>query len=75
LENQSYVVGVNRAGNDGEGLSYAGDTVIISPKGQIIAAAKEKKNDVIHAELSLQELKDFREKFPAYLDADNFEIL
>lgn len=75
LENQSYVVGVNRVGNDGEGLSYAGDTVIISPKGQIIATAKEKENDVIHAKLSLQELKDFREKFPAYLDADDFEIL
>jgi len=75
LENQSYVVGVNRVGNDGEGLSYAGDTVIINPKGQIITAAKEMENDVIHAKLSLQELKDFREKFPAYLDADDFEIL
>ena len=75
IENQSYVIGVNRIGNDGEGITYSGDTVIINPKGQIISKANDYKDEIINAELSLDELKQFREKFPVILDADDFKIL
>ncbi|MFP4024226.1 MAG: amidohydrolase [Thiohalospira sp.] len=75
IENQVYVAGVNRIGNDGEGLSYAGDTMIISPKGVIMNETKERKEQIIDANLSLDELNRFREKFPVGLDADKFKIL
>lgn len=75
IENQAYVVGVNRIGKDGEGISYSGDTVIIDPKGQIIEKAQDYKEEIISAELSLNELNAFREKFPVFLDADKFKIL
>lgn len=74
IENQSYVIGVNRIGEDGEGTSYSGDTVIINPKGQIIEKAKDYADEIIHAELSLSELEQFRKKFPVFLDADKFKI-
>lgn len=75
IENQAYVIGVNRIGKDGEGISYSGDTVIINPKGQIIIKANDYSEEIINAELSLDELKRFRDKFPVHLDADQFKIL
>jgi omega-amidase len=75
IENQVYVAGVNRIGNDGEGLSYAGDTVLINPRGEIMAETKEHKEQIIDANLSLDELNRFRKKFPVGLDADKFKIL
>lgn len=38
IENQAYVVGVNRVGVDGNGLTYAGDSRIIDPLGEVLAA-------------------------------------
>lgn len=75
IENQAYVIGVNRVGNDGEGLNYAGDTLVISPKGQILGSANEYQNEIIHVEISLDELNEFRKKFPIMLDADDFKII
>ncbi len=66
---------MNRIGKDGEGISYSGDTVIIDPKGRIIKKTEDYKEEIINAELSLNDLKLFREKFPVALDADNFKIL
>jgi len=74
IENQCYVVGVNRIGQDGMGISYSGDSVIIDPRGNPIIVANDYKEEIIYAELSLQELLDFRKKFPVMLDADDFEI-
>ncbi len=73
LENQCYVVGVNRVGTDGEGLNYAGDSMIIDYKGNILANGFEQEVSLL-AEINLTDLQDFRQKFPAYLDADSFEI-
>ena len=75
IENQSYVIGVNRIGSDGEGISYSGDTVIIDPKGRIITKANDYKDEIINAKISLNELNNFREKFPVDLDADDFKII
>ena len=73
IENLSYVAGVNRVGEDGKGISYSGDSTVISPKGEILYHSKDKEE--IHTQiLNLEALKNFREKFPAYLDADEFEI-
>lgn len=73
IENQCYVAASNRVGSDGNGIKYCGDSMIINPKGQIIAQA-DNKECVITADISMEELSDFRSKFPVLSDADNFII-
>ena len=74
IENQAFVIGVNRVGRDGMGIDYAGDSLAYNAKGQIIASlpVREEGTQVVH--LSMQELMDFRQKFPVWKDADGFEI-
>lgn len=74
LENQSYVVGLNRVGEDGQGLSYSGDSMIIDAKGRILDSNEERKEDTIFAELFYDDLKTFRDKFPVWMDADDFTL-
>lgn len=75
IENQSYVVGVNRVGIDGNHIAYSGGTTIFDYKGNIVAQAKDNTEDCICATLKLDELRQFRQSFPAYTDADSFNIL
>lgn len=75
LENQAYAVGVNRIGEDGRDISYSGDSLVIDPRGQIISRTKPNFEAVETLSISLDELQDFREKFPVHLDADEFTIL
>jgi omega-amidase len=73
IENQSFVVGANRVGADGKGILYDGHSVVISPKGEtMIESIGEETIQTL--ELNKQELTDWRAKFPAYLDADDFKI-
>ena len=74
IENLSYVVGVNRVGEDGKGIFYKGDSGIISPKGEWIWE-KESEETVFTYSLSKAELDTFRTKFPADMDADEFVII
>ena len=74
IENQAYVVGCNRVGTDGNGHHYRGDSRVISPQGEIIATAEPHQATRIDAEISLTTLKEYREKFPAWQDADPFSI-
>jgi predicted amidohydrolase len=71
IENVCYVVGVNRVGNDAKGHAYTGDSALISPKGERIFYQADK--EIIQTvTLDADELNSFRQKFPAYLDADSF---
>lgn len=73
IENLSYVVGVNRVGQDGNDHPYAGESAIIDFKGDILF--RQADVEVVHQQtLSLDELTAFREKFPANKDADAFVI-
>ncbi len=74
IENQSYVIGVNRTGSDKNGFKYSGDSAIINPMGKYILNAKNKRG-MYTGELKINILRKFREKFPAYKDADNFKII
>jgi omega-amidase len=74
IENQCYVAGVNRAGRDGEGLSYAGDSVVLDPLGKVIAKINEYEEGMATAEISLKQLREFRERFPVWQDSDNFTL-
>jgi omega-amidase len=74
IENQSFVVGVNRVGADGKGILYDGHSAIITPKGEtMFESIGEETMQTL--ELKKQELTDWRTKFPAYFDADDFKIL
>jgi len=73
IENIAYIAGVNRIGTDGLQLDYAGDSVLLDFKGVPLAELKsEEKIETVT--LSKQALLDFRESFPAYLDADGFDL-
>lgn len=74
IENQAWVAGCNRVGTDGNGHHYRGDSRVVSPQGEIIATAEPHQATRIDAELSLTALKEYREKFPAWQDADPFRI-
>ncbi len=74
IENQAYVIGVNRVGKDGNGIDYSGNSAAIDPKGQVISTIKSCEDGVETVQLSFEELQLFREKFPVGLDADRFEI-
>ena len=73
IENLSYCVGVNRVGVDGNGLSYSGDSVILDFQGHALLECGVQAQTV-NVKLSLSDLQAFRARFPAYLDADNFEL-
>lgn len=73
IENLSYVVGVNRIGQDGNGIEYNGNSAIISPKGETIYT-NEGADLSRTVELSANSLLAFRDRFPAYMDADEFSI-
>lgn len=73
IENLSYVVGVNRIGQDGHGIEHNGHSAIISPKGEPIWQ-NEGAEITKTMELSSNSLHAFRDRFPAYLDADDFNI-
>lgn len=73
IENLSYAVGVNRIGQDGNGIEYNGNSAIISPKGEHIYI-NEGTESMKTIELSSNSLEAFRDRFPAYQDADGFDI-
>ena len=74
IENLSYCIGVNRVGKDGRGIYYAGESMIVNGKGQILNRVTADKEDVIVTELSLSELRTLRKDFPANKDADRFQL-
>jgi len=74
MENQAYVIGVNRIGKDGQNISYSGNSLIYDPQGKIMARLTQNKEKTSTFTLSLDKLNSIRKKFPVHLDADNFEI-
>ena len=74
IENQCYVVGVNRVGTDGLGIDYSGGSSVIDIYGGVMSRLPENTIGIGRATVSLSKLNAFREKFPTILDADGFEI-
>ena len=69
IENQCYVAGVNRVGTD-PACEYCGGSVIIDPYGKAIATCADNIECEATAEIDMQALEAFREKFPVLKDAD-----
>ncbi|HTL80907.1 MAG TPA: amidohydrolase [Bacteroidia bacterium] len=74
MENNAYVIGVNRIGNDGSFIFHSGDSAIIDFKGMHLKTAIMGKEEVVTSILSQQLLAEFRKSFPAGMDADKFSI-
>ncbi len=66
IENQAFIVAVNRVGNDPH-LPYAGGSIIISPMGEILAEADDQPA-VLKTEIDLDSLREWRARFPALQD-------
>ena len=73
IENQCYVVGVNRTGNDGNNIYYSGNSLVIDPLGQVLYHMADAE-DVFTITLQKEKLEEVRTKFPFWKDADDFKI-
>ncbi len=73
IENQSYVVGVNRVGNDGNNIYHSGDSMVIDPLGEILYTKKDEE-DIHTITLDKGHLDAVREKMPFLKDGDRFSI-
>jgi predicted amidohydrolase len=74
IENQCYVVGVNRTGDDGAGIHYSGESMIVDPMGEVLYTKKDEE-DVFTIILDKGQLNGIRERLPFLKDADGFVIL
>lgn len=75
IENQSYLIGVNRIGEDGKGVKYQGDSTIIDFKGEHLKSASLNQSEIISQTLDYEELSKFRKSFAFGMDWDRFKIL
>ncbi len=73
IENQCYVVGVNRVGDDGNGIYHCGNSTVIDPLGNILYC-KANDEDIFTITLHKKDLTDIRHKFPFLPDRDQFII-
>ena len=74
IENLSYVVGVNRIGVDGAGISYSGDSMAIDFNG-IDITDMQANDGLVMIQLEREPLTDYRQNFPAWRDADRFQLV
>jgi omega-amidase len=73
IENQVYVVGVNRVGNDGNNIYHSGDTLIADAMGQVLYT-RGNEEDIFTITLQKDTLEEVRQKLPFLEDADDFMI-
>ncbi len=74
IENQAFVIGVNRVGHDGNEVYYSGGSMCISPVGDVVYY-KPEDEDLYTFTLQPKDLEKGREQFPFLKDADKFSLL
>lgn len=74
IENQAYVIGVNRVGADGHGIIHSGDSAMIDPMGKYINTSSPFKEEMIQAVITQSALLDVRQRLPFFDDRDEFII-
>lgn len=72
IENQAYVIGVNRCGED-PNAAYAGGSIVIDPQGEILAEAGD-ATEILAADLDIKSLHALRAEFPVLDDRRNDEL-
>lgn len=75
IENQCFVIGVNRIGADGNNIMHSGDSMVINPRGEVISNTKAHEESIETVTLDYNYLAEFRKTFPVGLDADDFKLL
>ena len=74
IENQAYVIGVNRVGNDGNDVYHSGDSAAIDPLGAYVAALKPGQVTTQVVTISKSEIQNVRSRFGFLKDRDDFTI-
>lgn len=73
VENQAFVVGVNRVGYDGNEQYYSGNSMCISPNGDVVYY-KPEYEDLYTFSIYPKDLEDNRSRFPFIKDSDDFSL-
>lgn len=73
IENQCYVIGLNRVGKDGNEIYHSGNSMVIDPLGEVLYHCADDE-DIFTIQLQKEQLQSVREKFPFWKDADRFSI-
>ena len=73
IENQAYVVGVNRTGDEPT-LSYSGDSAVVDYYGRCKVECGSEEQ-VANVEIDIDKLNAFRNKFNVSADADEFKLI
>lgn len=73
IENQCYVIGVNRVGNDGNTIYHSGNSMVVDPLGEVLYHKKDEE-DIYTITLDKHHLNTVRGQFPFLRDADDFKI-
>lgn len=74
IENQCFVIGVNRAGKDPV-CDYLGGSTLYDPYGKMIARCADGVAGEAEGDIDMKILNDFRAKFPVLEDADDFKLI
>lgn len=73
IENQAYIIGLNRTGEDGNKIAYNGMSAVVDAKGDTIEDLGSQIEKTVTCSLKYAVLQEFRQKFPVGMDADEFE--
>ncbi len=73
IENQAFVVGVNRVGLDGKNIAHSGNSMLVGPLGEVLYHSADQES-VFQITLQRDELEQARTQFPFWKDADFFTI-
>lgn len=73
IENQCYVIGVNRVGKDGNDIYHSGNSMVIDPLGEVLYHMADEE-DIFTITLQREHLENVRAKFPFWRDGDEFRI-
>ncbi len=68
VENMAYTVGVNRVGEDANGLAHGGRSMAVSPKGRVLWCGGDRTEDAVCVALDWEALALYRQRFPVAAD-------
>ncbi len=74
IENQSYCVGLNRVGRDGNNIDYSGDSLVLAADGDMLLDC-EAGSGAFTVTLDAAAMNEYRRKFPCHKDADDFNLV
>lgn len=74
IENQCFVVGVNRVGDDGNKIPHNGCTALVNPRGETVSSIMPDEERIETIKLHASYLEEYRKVFPVGMDADRFTI-